>query len=161
MNISTKGRYASRAMLELAMRNSPEPVPLKTIASSQRISLKYLERIMTSLAGEGLVISVRGKSGGYLLARPAAKITLDEIVKTVEGDMAPVSCVTDASLCGRSAVCVTRDIWREVEDTVLGVLRSYSLAHLMAREGFARQPDESRDAPDSAPALDTNKQRGE
>lgn len=134
MNISTKGRYASRALLELALLESAAPVSLKTIAESQHISMKYLERIMGLLVEEGIVSSIRGKSGGYLLARPPGKIRLDQIVQTVEGDMVSVSCLKDPDVCSRSTSCVTRDIWREVQDAVETVLRSYTLADLVARE---------------------------
>ena len=107
MKISTKGRYALRLMLDLALAEAGEPVPLRDVARRQEISDKYLEQIVTPLSRSGLVRSVRGAGGGYLLTRDAAEYTVGEILRPLEGSLAPVSCVDGSECCGRAARCVT------------------------------------------------------
>ena len=93
MKISTKGRYALRLMLDLALASPGEPVPLRDVAQRQEISDKYLEQIVTQLSRAGLVRSVRGAGGGYLLTREPEEYTVGEILRVLEGNLAPVSCV--------------------------------------------------------------------
>ena len=98
MKISTKGRYALRLMLDLALSDPGVPVPLRDVAQRQDISDKYLEQIVTPLSRAGLVRSVRGAGGGYLLTRDPAEYTVGEILRPLEGSLAPVCCV-DGSEC--------------------------------------------------------------
>lgn len=134
MKISTKGRYALRLMLDLAVAERNKPVSLKDISKRQGISDKYLEQIVTPLARAALVRSVRGAGGGYLLTRPAEKYTVGEILKPLEGSLAPVGCVDGSECCDRASICVTVDVWREIQDAVLSVVDNITLAELVQRQ---------------------------
>ena len=134
MKISTRARYGMRAMLDIAANGEGGRVLLKDIAERQDISKRYLEHMMTQLRNSGLVVSVRGASGGYRLARDPADIRLDEIFEALEGEIAPVECVRDSSVCERAEDCVTRDLWCEVAGAVRSVLAGQTLADLMKRE---------------------------
>ena len=102
MKISTKGRYALRLMMDLARCGDEGPVSLRDVSRRQGISDKYLEQIVTPLARTGLVRSVRGAGGGYLLTRKPEEYTVGEILRPLEGDLAPVECGTDPAFCQRS-----------------------------------------------------------
>ncbi len=120
-------------MLELALDyQREEPVPLFRIAEKQGISEGYLEQMMTFLRKGGLVRSVRGAQGGYLLAREPAKITSGEIVRCLEGPISPTGCVneTDPERCARSEYCVTRRLWEKVGKSVAEVLDNTTLLDL-------------------------------
>lgn len=93
MKVSTKGRYALRTMIDLAVNDNSNPIPLKDIAARQNISLKYMEQIIALLIKAKLVKSVRGNSGGYMLARPSMQYTAGDILRAAEGDMTPIDCI--------------------------------------------------------------------
>ena len=133
MKISTKGRYALRLMLDLALADSSEPIPLRDVAKRQDISDKYLEQIVTQLSRADLVRSVRGAGGGYLLTRKPEEYTVGEILRVLEGSLAPVGCAEDKSCCGRAAQCVTQEVWEQIAAAVAGVVDHITLADLMAR----------------------------
>lgn len=134
MKLSTRGRYATRALLDLASHWGAGPVPLKDIAQRQEISLNYLEHLITPLIIAGLMRSHRGPAGGVELARPPSDIRLSEVIRLVEGSVDPVDCVGSPELCHRSASCVTRDVWVELEKAVSSVLDSVTLADLVERQ---------------------------
>lgn len=133
MKISTKGRYALRLMLDLALSNSDQPISLRDVAQRQNISDKYLEQIVTSLSRAGLVRSVRGAGGGYLLTRAPRDYTVGEILRPLEGSLAPVSCVDGTDCCDRVEQCVAVDVWREIQDAVSGVVDHITLSELVER----------------------------
>ena len=133
MKISTKGRYALRLMLDLALSDPGVPVPLRDVAQRQDISDKYLEQIVTTLSRAGLVRSVRGAGGGYLLTRDPAEYTVGEILRPLEGSLAPVSCVSGGACCGRADRCVTLEVWQQIQDAVDGVVDNITLADLVRR----------------------------
>ena len=135
MKISTKGRYALRLMLDVALNSHGSAVPLRDVAQRQDISDKYLEQIVTQLSRAGLVRSVRGAGGGYLLTRDPAEYTVGEILRTLEGNLAPVSCVDqdDVCRCDRADRCVTVEVWRDIQSAVAGVVHNLTLADLVAR----------------------------
>ena len=110
MRLSTKGRYGTRAMLDLALNFGKEPVLLRDIARRQEVSEKYLEHSVSALRKAGLVRSIRGARGGYVLAKPPSEIRLSEIMEVLEGSMAPVDCVDDAHVCHRANLCVSREL---------------------------------------------------
>ncbi|MBQ3427413.1 MAG: Rrf2 family transcriptional regulator [Clostridia bacterium] len=113
MKISTKGRYAIRLMLDIAKYSAGGNVSLKDVSARQDISLKYLEQIVNMLSHAGLVRSQRGAQGGYRLARSAEEITVGDILRVTEGDIAPVSCLADtANTCPRAAECFTLPFWK-------------------------------------------------
>ncbi len=132
MKLSTKGRYAVRAMLELAVEYGNGPIMLREIARRQEISVRYLERMMAAMVAAGLVRSIRGQHGGFSLARRPTEITLSQVVRTVEGAITPVACVDDPELCHRSEVCVTREIWCDLKRAMEETLDSYTIADMVA-----------------------------
>ncbi len=133
MKISTKGRYALRLMLDLALHADESPVPLRDVAARQEISDKYLEQIVTQLARGGQVRSVRGAGGGYLLTRRPDEYRVGEILRQLEGDLAPVSCVNGGECCQQVEYCVTLEVWQKIQDAVDGVVDNITLADLVAR----------------------------
>ena len=135
MLISTKGRYALRVMIDLAEHRSGEFISLKEIAQRQEISDKYLEQIVTQLSRAGLVRSVRGAGGGYLLTREPEEYTVGEILRVLEGNLAPVSCVDqdDTCRCNRADRCVTVEVWRDIQAAVSSVVDRLTLADLVRR----------------------------
>lgn len=131
MKISTKGRYALRLMLDLAVSNTGEPVSLKDVAGRQEISEKYLEQIISLLNKAGFVRSVRGAQGGYMLTRDPAEYTVGAILRLTEGDLAPVSCAgTGSTVCSRKAGCVTVRVWEMINDAISGVVDHITLADM-------------------------------
>lgn len=131
MKISTKGRYALRVMVELARQGSEHPLALRTVAERQRITLKYLENITTMLLREGLVASVRGKSGGYRLTRPAAQYTVYEILRATEGELEPVNCLSaTAPSCPMERHCPTLPVWQGLSKVVREYLEGIALSDL-------------------------------
>jgi Rrf2 family protein len=134
MKVSTRARYALRAMMDLAMHNDAGPVLVKNIAGRQRISGHYLEQILISLKVAGLVSSVRGAGGGFSLSRHPSQIRLSEIMQVVEGTMAPVGCVDVPEKYPRSSFCAARDVWVEVKKAVDGVLESFTLQDIVDRQ---------------------------
>ncbi|MGN0152077.1 MAG: RrF2 family transcriptional regulator [Wujia sp.] len=132
MKISTKGRYALRLMLDLAVYNTGEPIALKDIAKRQNISEKYLEQIISILNKAGFVRSVRGAQGGYILTRDTRDYTVGMILRLTEGELAPVSCVgTEAVPCDRMDECVTIKIWQRLYDAINGVVDGITLADMV------------------------------
>lgn len=127
MKLSTKGRYSSRAMLDLAVNYGQGPVSIKDIARRQEISERYLENIMTALISGGLVVSTRGKGGGFMLSKSPHEIRLIEILHIVEGSIALVHCVDDPKKCRRSEKCVTCDIWGMLKKAMTNLLDSITL----------------------------------
>ena len=133
MKISTKGRYALRLMLDLALHDTGEPVSLKDIARRQDLSEKYLEQIMGTLHKAGLVSSVRGAGGGYLLRKPADECTVGDILRTTEGSLMPVSCVENAQ-CERINGCVTNRVWRKLGEAISSVVDQITLSDMVEWE---------------------------
>lgn len=132
MRISTKGRYALRIMLDLAQQDDAAPVSLHDVAARQRITQKYMESIMSTLLREKLVLSMRGKSGGYRLARPAAEYNVYEILSAAEGSMAPVSCLTQTPPgCELVAQCATFPLWIGLDAVIRDYLSRITLADLI------------------------------
>ncbi len=132
MKISTRGRYALRLMLDLAVYNTGEPVSLKDVARRQQISEKYLEQIISLLNKAGFVRSVRGAQGGYMLKKDPAEYTVGMILRLTEGDLAPVSCVgSDSVACERRQECVTVRIWEQMNDAVNQVVDGITLADMV------------------------------
>lgn len=135
MKISTKGRYALRLMLDLALNDTGEYISLKSIAARQEISEKYLEQIIPVLSKAGFVRSVRGANGGYRLSRPAKKYTVGEILRLTEGSLAPVPCLDDEeNKCARSAQCTTLHVWKKLNNAINGVVDGITLSDLVELE---------------------------
>ena len=134
MKISTKGRYATRAMLDLALHYDKTPVLLKDISARQGISLRYLEQIVSPLLAAKLINSTRGPKGGITLAKPPQKIKLLDIIQVLEGPVVPVECVDNPGVCTRAPSCVTRDVWNDLARAMQGVLESTTLQDLAEKQ---------------------------
>ena len=132
MKISTKGRYALRLMLDLATYHEGGPVCLKDVSKRQQISDKYLEQIISVLNKAGYVKSVRGAQGGYYLKKDPSEYTVGMILRVIEGDLAPVSCVGEnKEECDRRSGCVTVRIWQQINDAVNNVVDNITLADML------------------------------
>ena len=132
MKISTKGRYALRLMLDLAMNDTGAPISLKDVAKRQDISDKYLEQIISVLNRAGFVKSVRGAQGGYLLKKEPQEYTVGMILRLTEGSLAPVACLDgDENDCERPESCVTLILWKKIYDAVSGVVDHTTLQDLV------------------------------
>lgn len=133
MMISTKGRYALRLMLDLAMCKEGEFVPLKDIAERQSISIKYLEQIVSILGKAGYVRSVRGTGGGYMLSKAPEDYTVGMILRLTEGSLAPVSCLEfEENTCPRASECMTLGIWEKIYAAVNSVVDNITLADIIS-----------------------------
>ncbi len=131
MMISTKGRYALRVLVDLAEREGPEFVPLREIAGRQDISEKYLESIARQLVSAGLLEGLRGKGGGYRLARAPEDITALEVLRLMEGTIAPVTCLWEGEPdCGHRAECRTLPLWEGLDRVVEEYLGRYTVRDL-------------------------------
>lgn len=134
MKLSTKGRYAIRAMLDLALQKRENPTMIKDISKRQDISDLYLEQLFNRLKAAGLVRSTRGPRGGFTLTRSPSLITMSDIVCAMEGSTAPVECVDNPSLCSRADSCVTRKLWLSMKQSMDDVLESTTLKDLVKQE---------------------------
>lgn len=135
MKISTKGRYALRLMLDLALNNTGECITIKSIATRQEISEKYLEQIITVLSRAGYVKSTRGAQGGYRLAKAPEEYTVGMILRTIEGSLAPVACLDDdENECTRATNCATLTLWQQLNDAINQVVDNVTLADLVERQ---------------------------
>ena len=136
MIVSTRGRYALRVLIELAEQGKNSFKPLKEIANHQKISIKYLECIMTELSKSGLVIAQHGKGGGYKLNKAPKDYKIGDILRITEGTLAPVACLEkDAEECPQSGSCRTLKLWRELDELVGNYLDSKTLADLIVTDG--------------------------
>jgi Rrf2 family protein len=134
IKISTRLRYGTRALLELALRQGDGPVQLKLIARDQQVSLQYLEHLIRPLVAAGVIKSMRGARGGVWLGKPPQSITLAEIVYLLEGSTDPVECVSDSRHCSLSGNCVMRDIWTEMKGALDDFLNSTTLQDIVERQ---------------------------
>ncbi|BCJ93323.1 AsnC family transcriptional regulator [Anaerocolumna cellulosilytica] len=135
MKISTKGRYALRLMLDLALHNTGEYITIKSIAARQEISDKYLEQIITQLSKAGYVKSTRGSQGGYRLAKPPEEYTVGMILRLIEGSLSPVACLEDEpNQCNRSGHCATLDVWQKLDNAIRNVVDNITLADLVDKQ---------------------------
>lgn len=132
MKISTKGRYALRLMLDLALTADNEYIKIKDIAKRQNLSDKYLEQIVTILSRASFVKSARGASGGYKLARDPKEYTVGMILRLTEGSLSPVSCVDyEKNECDRYDSCATIEVWKKLADAISDVVDSITLQDIV------------------------------
>lgn len=132
MKLSTKGHYGLRAMFDLALHYGQGPIPLKLIAERQQLSDNYLEQLVAALRKAGLVESIRGAQGGYVLARRPEAITVGDIIRVLEGPIAPLDCVNEEEPadCQQFHYCISRNVWAKVRDSITEVIDSISLADM-------------------------------
>jgi Rrf2 family protein len=132
MKISTKGRYALRLMLDLAMQAGDEYIPLKQVSERQEVSVKYLEQIINILVKAGYVKGVRGSKGGYKLAGSPESYTVGMILRLTEGSLMPVACLDDENNeCPRHNECMTLPLWKKLNDAINSVVDNVTLADLI------------------------------
>ncbi len=131
MRLSTKAQYAVRALVDLSLHSDGRPVTLREIASREEIPLNYLEQLFLRLKRGGIVASVRGPGGGYILARESSAIRVSEIVITVEEPLNPVACLDgEAGSCAKASRCITHNVWKGLGERIRGFLDAISLAEL-------------------------------
>ncbi len=131
MKLSTRGRYGTRMMLDLAQHQGEGPVQIGEIAKRQDISVKYLEQLIIPLKKANYINSIRGPRGGHMLAIPPEKITVGEIVNILEGGIDLTDCIGNPEICPRAEHCITRDIWAETTDAIYDKLNSITLAKMI------------------------------
>ena len=147
MNITSKGRYALRIMLDLAQHGNQDFVSLKTVAERQKISMKYLEMIVARLKKAGLVDSSRGKEGGYRLSAAPESTSVLRILSCIEDNLAPVSCIQSGAInCSHADACLTIPMWMELDEITNGYLASVSLQDLLSGERWREASREDRGA---------------
>lgn len=134
MKLSTKCRYGARAMVEIARRSGQGPVKRREIAQAQDISDSYLENILIALKHGGLIETIRGARGGYVLKVPPDQISLLEVFNALEGPFLPVGCLDGDDMCGRLDDCQTRQVWKRVQEAVESVLRKETIQSLLDDE---------------------------
>jgi len=131
MRLSTRSRYGVRMMFEFALKFNQGPVFLKDVATMQGISFKYLSKLVIPLKSAGLLQSVRGANGGYMLAKHPSEITIRMIVEKLEGDVSLVECTENPNVCRRNADCVARTIWKKADDAIMQVLDGITLQDMV------------------------------
>jgi len=131
MKLSTRAKYGIHAMLDLAMNRGTGPQSIKLIAERQGIPEQYLEQLIALLRREGLVSSVRGAQGGYLLAKPPGDITMAELMRVLEGPISLSNCLEDQDCCDRSGVCSARRVWERLSQSIDQVLHSVTLEDML------------------------------
>ncbi|QHQ63774.1 Rrf2 family transcriptional regulator [Anaerocolumna sedimenticola] len=134
MKLSTKGRYGLRAVLDLAINGKNEAVALSGIAERQDISISYLEQLIAKLKKAGIVNSIRGAQGGYILAKKPEEISVGDILRALEGDLNPVDCaeiIGSGSSCTGADLCVTKYVWMRISDSINNTVDTMMLSELM------------------------------
>jgi len=132
LRFSTRGHYGLKAMFDLALYYTDTPVSLKSVAKRQNLSVQYLEQLMAVLKKAGLVKSVRGARGGYILALTPREIMVGDVIRALEGPLAPVDCVReiDPEKCNQADDCITKIVWEKIRNSIAETMDSISLADL-------------------------------
>jgi Rrf2 family cysteine metabolism transcriptional repressor len=140
MRLSTRGEYASRAMLELSLHYEKKPLHIRDISKAQDIPRRFLEQILLQLKRAGLLRSRKGPAGGYSLAKPPGEISVAEVIRVMDGPLAPIDCVsvTAYEVCPRERSCGLRGLWKEVRDVVAEILERTTFADVAERTLAAR-----------------------
>ena len=131
MKISTKGQYALQMMLDLAVNDTGEYITIKSIAKRQNLSEKYLEQIINVLSKAGYVKSVRGAKGGYRLSNSPRFYTVGMILRTIEGSLAPLSCIENSGDCSKVEECILCGLWKKINDSINEVIDHVTLEDLL------------------------------
>ena len=131
MKLSSRSRYGFRAILELAVEYGNGPLQIKVIAQREDISNKYLEQLIAMLKASGLVRSIRGPRGGYMLTKPPSEVKLSEIFTTLEGPAVSVECLEHPEYCPKCTDCVTREVWQKMQNAMMDVLEGMTLQDLV------------------------------
>ena len=140
MNVTSKGRYALRIMIDLAQHRDEGYISLKTISDRTQLSMKYLEMIVGNLKKAELVDSTRGKEGGYKLNKTPEEYSIGEILRCIEDNLAPVACIKEGEIqCDRSGACLTVPMWKELDDITNAYLDTVSLEDLLTGDKWRQQ----------------------
>ena len=140
MNVTSKGRYALRIMIDLAQHRDEGYISLKTISYRTQLSMKYLEMIVGNLKKAELVDSTRGKEGGYKLNKTPQEYSIGEILRCIEDNLAPVACIKEGEIqCDRSGACLTVPMWKELDDITNAYLDTVSLEDLLTGDKWRQQ----------------------
>lgn len=131
MKLSTKGRYGLMAMFQLALDHGQGPISLKFIAEKQKLSENYLEQLFSNLRKDGLIKSVRGAHGGYMLSREPNNITVGQVLRSLEGSLAPADCIDAEMNCKRADECATKLVLSKMKDSIDDVIDSISLQDML------------------------------
>ena len=131
MKLSTRGRYGIHAMYDLAAHGGAGPVPIKAISEREGVPEAYLEQLMGQLKRAGLVSSTRGPQGGYALARPACEISVGEVLRTLEGGLDLVDCLTEEDACGKACACPSRIVYQKLRDGLNQLADSITLQDMI------------------------------
>ena len=140
MRLSTKGEYASRAILELSLHYEEKPLHIRDIARAQHIPLRFLEQILLQLKRAGYLRSHKGPKGGYFLSKPPSKINVAEVIRVMDGPLAPIDCVsvTAHEVCPHEATCGLKSLWKEVRDAVAQITEKATFGELAEKTKAAR-----------------------
>jgi len=139
LRLSTKGQYGVRAMYEIAKGYPEEPVNIKSISERQEVSIHYLEQILNKLRRAGLIKSIKGPGGGYVLARAPEEISIADILIELEGPLAITSCLNPEQGCVRVEKCVAHLLWKSLGEQIESFLRTITLADLLKGLGFSKR----------------------
>ena len=134
MRFSTKIRYGTRAVVDIAMHGTKGPVTLNEIAKHLDVSKKYIGHIVNQMISAGILESIRGPQGGYMLARSPKEIRVGEIIRTLDGSMAPVRCVEKPDSCSMSRQCATQEVWIKIKESIDAVVDGLTVADLVKRQ---------------------------
>lgn len=146
MKISTKGKYGLRAMIDLAQYSEQEAVSISSIAQRQKISESYLEQLVAKLKKAGLVVSIRGAAGGYRLARPAAGISVGDVLRALEGDVRAVICTAQTEEgCEGEELCVTKYVWQRINESIEKTVDEMMIDQLVAESRKAQEKAKNHD----------------
>ena len=145
MKISTKGRYGLRALIDLAKYSEIEPVSISSIATRQGISERYLEQLMTLLKKAGIIKSIRGAAGGYVLAKEVEEISVGDVLRALEGSLQPVECVAfgGEESCEAAGGCVTKYVWQRINESINRTVDEISLKQLVEESKTVQKGNES------------------
>lgn len=150
MKLSTKGRYGLRAIVDLAMNAEEEAVALSSIAERQNISISYLEQLIAKLKKAGLVNSIRGAQGGYVLAKDSKEISVGDILRALEGNLNPVDCSEikegAETECSGKDVCVTKYVWKKISDSINQTVDNISLYELVQEGNAVKSKNQSNNS---------------
>ena len=136
MKLSTKTRYGTRAIIDIAQNYENGSTMLKDIAARQSLSPKYLDHILSAMRRAGLIRNIRGKGGGYILSKTPVNISVKDILEAVDGSFEPVECLSNTDLCDKVPVCGTRDVWLRMKEAVDGVLEEATLQSLLEKNSL-------------------------
>ncbi len=141
IKISTQGRYGLRALVDLAVNENAGAIPLREISQRQKISERYLEQLFAKLRKAGIVKSIRGAHGGYQLNKEPEELTVGDIIRVLEGELAPVECTIEGESCNMIEECVTHEVWQEIKNKIEDVVESITLQDLKEKSILLQQED--------------------